>query len=40
MTQTKVADVAESPQGVRRRDFIEVAAVSAAGVGAWRCWSR
>jgi ubiquinol-cytochrome c reductase iron-sulfur subunit len=34
MTQTKVADVAESPQGVRRRDFIEVAAVSAAGVGA------
>lgn len=34
MTQTEVADVAQSPEGVRRRDFIEVAAVSAAGVGA------
>jgi ubiquinol-cytochrome c reductase iron-sulfur subunit len=36
MTQTEVADVVEpgGEQGVRRRDFIEVAAVSAAGVGA------
>jgi ubiquinol-cytochrome c reductase iron-sulfur subunit len=36
MASTGTADLheAESPDGVRRRDFIEIAAVSAAGVGA------
>ncbi|NBC36952.1 ubiquinol-cytochrome c reductase iron-sulfur subunit [Novosphingobium sp. FSY-8] len=35
MTQTAVADTSDdAAQGVRRRDFIHVAAVSAAGVGA------
>jgi ubiquinol-cytochrome c reductase iron-sulfur subunit len=36
MTQSEVGDAVEPAggQGVRRRDFIEVAAVSAAGVGA------
>jgi len=36
MTQTEVADGVEpgGQPGVRRRDFIEIAAVSAAGVGA------
>lgn len=34
MTQTAVTETPDGAEGVRRRDFINIAAVSAAGVGA------